>query len=315
MAEGSGITRRAFAFLSMAPLVTAAASQEPFKITDNVDLVLVDVSVRSSHGEYVTDLPKDAFRVSVEGREQVISQFEMADSPVTIGLIVDSSGSMRYKRPEVVTAGLAFAKESNSQDEFFVVNFNNTVTPGLPKTLPFTDDIGELHKALFMGQPVGQTALYDAIAYGLKRLESGHLEKRTLIVVSDGGDNVSELKQADILNLILQSRATVYTVGLLDPEDRDLRPRVLKKFASLSGGEYFQPETLQDVVKVFGKISKDIRSRYTLGFSPDVGSSDRQVHSIKVTAVDDRQKLIVHARGAFSVDKDSVRETTLRDWR
>jgi Ca-activated chloride channel family protein len=314
MAQGSGITRRAFAFLLASPLV-AGASQEPFKITDNVDLVLLDVSVRSSRGGYVTDLPKNAFHVSVEGREQVISQFAMADSPVTIGLIVDSSGSMRYKRPEVVTAGLAFAKESNPQDEFFVVNFNNTVTPGLPKTLPFTDDIGELHKALFMGQPVGQTALYDAIAFGLKRLESGHLEKRTLIVVSDGGDNVSELKQPDILNLILQSRATVYTIGLLDPEDRDLRPKVLKKFASLSGGEYFQPETLEDVIKVFGKISKDIRSRYTLGFSPDLGPGDKQVHSIKVTAVDDGQKLMVRARAAFSVNKDNVQETTLRDWR
>ena len=256
MAQLSSLTRRAFGYLLASPLMAAGVAQDQFKITDNVDLVLVDVSVRNDRGIYLTNLPKDAFHVSVEGRPQTISQFARADEPVTIGLIVDSSGSMRYKRPEVVTAGLAFAKESNPQDEFFVVNFNNRVTVGLPKSIPFTDNLGELHKALFMGQPVGQTALYDAIAFGLKHLESGHLDKRTLIVVSDGGDNVSELKQADITNLILQSRATVYTIGLLDPEDRDLKPAVLKKFAGISGGEYFQPEQLDDVIKVLGKISK-----------------------------------------------------------
>jgi VWFA-related protein len=178
----------------------------------------------------------------------------------------------------------------------------------------------ELHKALFMGQPVGQTALYDAIALGLKQLETGHRDKRTLIVVSDGGDNVSELKQADIMNLILQSRATVYTIGLLDPEDRDLRPAVLKKFASISGGEYFQPEKLEDVISVLAKISKDIRSRYTIGFSPDIGDPNiggnaKQIHSIKITATEEGHKLLVRARTAFTVDRATIPEKSLRDWR
>jgi Ca-activated chloride channel family protein len=315
MAEATSLTRRVFGFLLASPLIKAGVFQEPFKITDNVDLVLLDVSIRNPHGAYISDLPKDAFQVSVEGRPQVISQFARADAPVTIGLIVDSSGSMRYKRTEVITAGLAFAKESNPQDEFFVVNFNNRVVRGLPESAPFTDNLGELHKALFMGQPVGQTALYDAIALGLKQLERGHRDKRTLIVVSDGGDNVSELKQADIVNLILQSRATIYTIGLLDPEDRDLRPAVLKKFAGISGGEYFQPEKLDDVIQVLAKISKDIRTRYTIGFSPDVGESEKQIHRIKVTATENGQKLLVRARTAFTVDRANIRETSLRDWR
>lgn len=315
MAEASSLTRRIFGFLLASPFLTVKAFQEPFKITDNVDLVLLDVSTRNAKGACVSNLPKEAFRISVEGRPQIISHFAQADAPVTIGLIVDSSGSMRYKRAEVIIAGLAFAKESNPQDEFFVVNFNNSVTRGLPDSLPFTDNLGELHKALFMGQPVGQTALYDAIALGLKQLESGHRDKRTLIVVSDGGDNVSELKQADIVNLILQSRATVYTVGLLDPEDHDLRPAVLKKFAGISGGDYFQPEKLDDVIQVLAKISRDIRSRYTIGFSPDIAESDKQIRSIKVTATDNGHKLLVRARTAFSADRANIQETSLRDWR
>jgi len=310
------LSRRAFGWLLASAPLGAFTLQEPFKIVDNVDLVLLDVSVRDSRGGYVTDLPKEAFRVLVDGRPQNISQFARVDAPVTIGLIVDNSGSMRYKRKDVVLAGLAFAKESNPRDEFFVVNFNNTVAAGLPSNAPFTDQLQLLHNALYMGKSVGQTALYDAIAYGLKYLERGHRDKRTLIVVSDGGDNVSELKQIDILNLIQESRATVYTIGLLDPQDSDLQPAILKKFAHVSGGEYFQPETLEDVPKVLNKISLEIRNRYSLGFSPVAGSGDRQTHQIKVTASSEGRKLLVRTRTAYTTDPtNTIQETSLRDWR
>jgi len=293
------LSRRAFCcFLAASPL-GAYNFQEPFKIVDDVSLVLLDVSVRDSRGVYVTDLPKDAFHIAVDGKPQAISEFSRVDAPVTIGLIVDNSGSMRYRRKEVVLSGLAFAKESNPRDEFFVVNFNNTVEAGLPSNVLFTDNLELLHKALYMGQSVGQTALYDAIGYGLKYLESAHLDKRTLIVVSDGGDNVSHLKQAGVLNLIEESRATVYTIGILDPQDSDLRPAVLKKFAHISGGEYFQPETMEDVPKVLSKISQDIRNRYSLGFNPPAGAPN-QTHQIKVTAVSEGRKLMVRTRTAYT---------------
>ncbi len=310
------LSRRAFVcFLAGLPL-GAHVLQEPFKIVDNVELVLLDVSVKDSHGGYVTDLPKDAFQVWVDGKQQPISQFDRVDAPVTIGLIVDNSGSMRYKRKEVVMSGLAFAKESNPRDEFFVVNFNNTVVPGLPASVPFTDSLELLHKAMYMGQSTGQTALYDAIAYGLKYLERGHHDKRTLIVVSDGGDNVSELKQNDILNLIQESRATVYTLGILDPQDSDLQPAILKKFAHISGGEYFQPEKLDDVPKVLDKISQDIRNRYSLGFAPPTETGDKPTHQIKVTASSDGRKLMVRTRTAYSTSPvKNIEETSLRDWR
>jgi VWFA-related protein len=208
---------------------------------------------------------------------------------------------MESKRGAVILAGLAFAKESNPQDEFFVVNFNNYVVRGLPPSMPFTDDLQTLRSALYYGKPVGQTALYDATADALKHLEHGHRDKRTLIIVSDGGDNVSKLSLTQLMPLVEGSRATIYTVGLFDPEDRDLNPAVLRKLSSVSGGEYFQPQNLSDVIPIFHKISKDIRNRYSIGYVPDVKTDKRQIRSVKVTAHENGQRLIVRTRTTYTI--------------
>lgn len=274
---------------------------EPYTISDNVDLVLLDVSVKNPHGGFVSGLEKSNFQVFEDGHARKITQFASVDTPVTVGLVVDDSGSMRNKRPEVVTAGLAFAKSSNSQDEFFVVNFNNSVVRGLPPQLPFTDDLQILRAGLYYGEPVGQTALYDAIAYALKHLDRGHRDKRTLIVVSDGGDNVSQLSFSQLMELVVASRATIYTVGLFDQQNRELNPGVLRKLANVSGGEYFQPASLDQVVPVFEKISREIRSRYTVGYVPDETSDQRVVRSIKVSAQENGRKLSVKTRTNYSI--------------
>ncbi len=270
-----------------------------YTISDNVDLVLLDVSVKDPRGGYVTGLSKKNFQVFEDGRQRDITQFASVDTPVTVGLVVDNSGSMRLKRPEVVLAGLAFAKQSNSQDEFFVVNFNNSVVRGLPARTLFTDDLQALRAALYYGQPAGQTALYDAVAYGLKHLEYSHRDKRTLIVVSDGGDNVSHTRFPDLMKLIEASRATIYTVGLYDPEDHDLNPAVLRKMSSVSGGESFEPEKLDDVVPVFNKISKDIRNCYTVGYVPDEINDKHVVRTVKVTAIEDNRRLLTRTRASY----------------
>jgi Ca-activated chloride channel family protein len=283
-------------------LVSAAPNhRQAYTISDNVDLVLLDVSVRNPHGGYVTGLDQANFHVAEDGRARQITHFTSVDTPVTVGLVVDNSGSMRKKRPEVILAGLAFAKESNPQDEFFVVNFNNSVVRGLPPSMPFTDDLQLLRAALYYGEPVGQTALYDAVAYALGHLERGHRDKRTLIVVSDGGDNVSQTSLTRLMPLIEASRATIYTVGLFDAEDRDLNPAVLRKLAGVSGGEYFQPQELKDVIPVFHKISKDIRNRYSIGYVPDETTNKRPVRSVKVLAQSNGQKFIVRTRTTYTV--------------
>ena len=271
-----------------------------YTISDNVDLVLLDVSVKDPRGGYVTGLKPDNFQVFEDGRPRQISQFASVDTPVTVGLVVDNSGSMQSKRPEVILAGLAFAKESNPEDEFFVINFNNSITRGLPPGMMFTDNLQILRRALYFGEPVGQTALYDAIAYALNHLEYGHRDKRTLIVVSDGGDNVSVIPFSELMKLIESSRATIYTVGLFDPLNHDLNPGVLRKMAAVSGGEYFQPYELSQIIPVFNKISTDIRNRYTIGYVPDETSDTRVIRTVKVTASENGRKLIVRTRKAYS---------------
>lgn len=305
------ISRRCAAralFLSpLAFLLRAADGSEedhPFTITATVRRVLLDVSVKNKQGAYVTGLARNDFHVFEDGRPQPILHFEAVDTPVTIGLIVDDSGSMREKRRAVIMAGLAFARESNPRDEFFVVNFNDSVRPGLPPGTNFSDNLQVLRAALFMGRPEGKTALYDAIGFGLRHLRKGVQPKKALIVVSDGGDNASTASESEILSLIRASEATIYTVGLFTEEDPDRNPRALRRIAHLSGGEYFNPPTASDVLPVFQKIAKDIRNRYTIAYAPDpkLDPAKNRERKIRVTANAPGQgKLIVRTRTAYTL--------------
>jgi VWFA-related protein len=223
------------------------------------------------------------------------------DAPVTVGLVIDNSGSMRLKRAQVVTAGLAFARESNPHDQFFVVNFNDGIHFGLPSPLAFTDQLQTLRSALYYGKPAGQTALYDATAAALHHLEASTRDKRTLIIVSDGGDNVSRTSLGEVLAMAQASRATIYSVGLLDPDDRDLNPKVLKKLSAVTGGEFLQPQTSEEVMGAFHRICRDVRSRYSIGYVPALEGNRRFVHKVKVTAKDpDGRKLSVLTRTSYT---------------
>jgi Ca-activated chloride channel family protein len=288
-------------FAIVAPLRGVGQELPDFRISDNVNLVLLDVSVKDADGGYATDLKRDNFQVFDNGQPRSITHFSSVDTPVTIGLIVDNSGSMRAKRSEVISAGLAFAKESNSQDEFFVVNFNDHVVQGLPKRVLFTDNLQILRRSLYYGEPMGQTALYDAVAYGLKHLQLSRRDKRTLVVISDGGDNVSATKFPDLLRLLERSRATVYTVGLYDPEDRNAHLAVLKKLSNISGGRFFQPATTADIAPVLSGIAQDIRNCYSLGYIPGEGNPNRTIHTVKVTARESGRKLVVRTRTTYSM--------------
>jgi Ca-activated chloride channel homolog len=275
--------------------------ENAYTISDNVDLVLLDVSVKDPHDGYVTGLSKADFRVSEDGHVCAITEFASVDRPVTVGLVVDNSGSMRFKRREVMLAGLAFAKESNAQDQFFVTNFNDFVRLGLPEGVAFTDKLQELKAALYYGQAMGKTALYDAIAYALQHLELSQFERRSLIIVSDGGDNASKTTLSELMKLIKASRATIYTVGLFDPESQERNPGVLRRLARITGGDFFEPAKLEDIVPVFNAISKDIRNRYTIGYIPDEVHDSRVVRSVKVSASRNGRKLGVHTRTSYTI--------------
>jgi Ca-activated chloride channel family protein len=287
-------------FLLLLP--SCAFSQNPngeFKISTDVDLVLLDVSVKATNGGYASGLSKKNFHIYEDGAQQKITEFSSADMPVTIGLVLDTSGSMRSRRPHVITAGLAFIGASNPQDRIFVVNFNDTIRFGLPEAVPFTDDIRMLSAALAKDEAQGQTALYDAIAAALGRLESGRRDAKALVVVSDGGDNRSHRKFEELMQLIEMSRATVYTIGIFAVDDADRNPKVLQRMARVSGGESFLPDNLDEIEPICKKIASDIRKRYTIGYIP-VHAGGKALHRIRIEAIaTDRGKLTVRARTSY----------------
>ena len=275
-----------------------ATDQGNFTIQTTSRLVLLDVSVKDGSGGFVSGLTKDNFKVFENGKPEAVSQFSNTDNPVTVGIAVDESGSMRPKRPQVITAALVFIQASNPMDEIFVVNFNEKPRRGLPDDVLFSDNPKQLRAALWQGNPEGRTALYDAIEMSLHQLEFGRQAKKTLVVISDGGDNHSTHTEQEVMQDVLTSLATIYTVGIYDEDDPERNEGVLKDLAHVSGGVFYHPKNLEDVVPICRQIAKDIRARYTIGYVPSV--EGKMVRHIKVVATSaDHPKLMVRTRTKY----------------
>jgi VWFA-related protein len=280
-----------------------------FTIQTTSRLVLLDVSVKDQKGGFVSGLTKDDFKVYENGKLQEISQFANADIPVTVGIVVDESGSMGPKRPEVITAALAFITASNPKDEVFVINFNEHVNRGLPEGVLFSDNIQQLREALRRDPPVGRTALYDAVLTALQQLDRGSQDKKTLVLISDGGDNASNHRLKEAMDAVLKSAATIYTIGIFDADDPDRNPTVLKNLARVSGGDVFFPRTLEGMIPACRQIAKDIRTRYTIGYVP-AEQNGKRLRSIRVVAASpDRERLIARTRTSYLFPESPASET------
>jgi Ca-activated chloride channel homolog len=286
---------------SGSPSAPGASSrvEEEFKLSTQAELVMLDVGVKDQNGAIVSNLTKDNFRVFENGKLQVISSFAHEDVPVTVGLVIDSSGSMQTKIPLVTAAGLAFIQESNRNDEIFVTQFNDSVRVSLPKDVPFTSDIPMLRTALTKDWVHGRTALYDAIVFSLEHLASGKQDKKTLLLVSDGGDNASTHQFKDVMAAVRESRATIYTIGIFDENDPDRNPGLLQRLAKVTGGEAFFPSQTSEVVGICQHIAKDIRSRYTIEYVPIRSDDKASLRTTKVDVTGAGRKLIVHARTSY----------------
>jgi Ca-activated chloride channel family protein len=272
---------------------------QDFKLSTQAELVLLDVGVKDANGGIVSDLTKDNFRIFENGKLQTISSFAHDDVPVTVGLVIDSSGSMQSKRQQVTAAGLAFIEESNRNDEIFVTQFNDHVRSSLPIGIPFTSDIPMLRIALTNGPVLGRTALYDGIVFSLKHLEAGKQDKKALILVSDGGDNASTNQFKDVMPAVRDSRATISTIGIFDETDADRKPGLLRGLAKTTGGEAFFPSQPSEIVDICRLIAKDIRTRYTVGYVPVRNDEKASLRNIKVDVTGTGRKVIVHARTSY----------------
>jgi Ca-activated chloride channel family protein len=264
-------------------LEARAQSDGDYKISLDVDLVLLDVTVMDHNGRFVFGLSPENFQVYEDEEPQKIKILRQHDAPATVGLVVDNSGSMQEKRARVAAASLAFAKSSNPADEMFVVNFDEKVSIGLPGGTDFTSDPEQLKRALTSTPAGGATALYDATVTALEHLGRSHHQKRALIIVSDGGDNSSHFNFRQTLELAHRSNAIIYTIGLLDEHGEQQNPSILRRLAKDTGGEVFFPEAVEEVLRISHRIATDIRNQYTLGYVP--GNTEKQGYRrIRVTA-------------------------------
>jgi len=302
-------SRAAFVFLGLITLSSLARAQEPasapirpgdeYTIKVNVDVVVLRATAQDRKNIFVSGLNQDDFQVYEDGVRQTIKYFSHEDVPVTVGLVVDNSGSMKSKRHEVIAAALAFARSSNPQDQMFVVNFNEKVSFGLPGNIAFTDQPAQLQVALSRVAADGETALYDAVAIALEHLKQGNRDKKVLVVVSDGGDNASKHKLSEIMAMVGQPGVIIYTIGIFDDQDADRNPGVLKRLAKETGGESFLPESLADVTPICERIARDIRNQYTIAYVPTNRKRDGTYRVIQVKATAPGRHLSVRTRTGY----------------
>lgn len=290
---------------SVLGLLTAAAVAPPLQRVDppalsiGTDLVSLTVTVVDGQGALVPGLRQEHFAVFDNGERQTIEFFTNEDQPATIGLLVDSSGSMRGRRDDVTSAAVAFAAMCHPLDEFFTLNFNETVWPGLPPHVLFTEDMDQLEDALSAAPAAGMTALYDAVSRGLAHLRLGTRDRKALVVLSDGGDNASVHTRDGVLEDARRADAAIYAVSFFDPDNRDARPGVLKTLAGDTGGRAFTARELEDVRRSFAQIAKEIRSGYTIGFVPS-DSSRTGFHEIRVDVnAGNNRRLLARTRAGY----------------
>lgn len=292
-------------------------TQEPnHSIKQNVDMVVLHATVTNKSGEFVEGLTKSEFRVYEDKVEQTIAVFQRRDIPVTMGLVVDNSGSMREKRAQVAAAALTFVKTSNPQDEVFVVNFNDEYyidTPG-----DFTHSMPDLQDALSRIDSRGSTALYDAVVASLHHLKSGHRDKRVLLVVTDGDDDASRLNFAQTIKTAEESDASIYAIGLFSDDDRKHNhsmvrhsQRVLKELAEATGGIAFFPKDLTEVTPVCEQVARDIRNQYTIGYYPTNSNKDGTFRRVEVKVFPPSRmgKLDVRTRTGYYALKPATSQT------
>jgi VWFA-related protein len=289
----------------VAPRITA---QSHFSARS--DLVVLNVAVTDSRGAFVSGLPQDAFKIIDEGQPQKVEFFAEQDAPATIGLLIDSSGSMLENRDRVIAGITEFARASHADDEFLPLVFNEQVTSVLSPGR-FTSDPTELRDLLTTTLAArGRTAFHDALAEAVDKVGKGRYERKVLIVLSDGGDNASKMSLDEAIDRVLASNVVIYSIALVDPLALDQNPKALRRLADGTGGLAFQPASVSVVGRAFQSIAHDIRSRYTVAYAPPNAESDGHLRRVRVVIeAPGRTGLRVRTRTGYISDSSPVATT------
>jgi Ca-activated chloride channel homolog len=271
----------------------------------DVQEVLLHATVIDDKQRMVTNLDKNAFTVFEDGKQQVIKSFRHEDIPISLGIVIDNSGSMREKRAKVNKAALNLVRASNPQDEVFVVNFSDEFF----LDQPFTSKINLLQNALEKYETRGGTALYDAVVASADELKRhGKLQKKILFVVTDGEDDASResLEQA-VRQLQEENGPTVYAIGLLGDERARRAKRALQTISERTGGIAFFPRTLDEVDQISSTVARDIRNQYTIGYKPTTPKTAGGYRAIRVEArASGHGKLTVRTRSGYYAGQEQA---------
>lgn len=286
----------------LAALALPAAAQQVedpgFVFRSDARLVVLHATVVDAQGHLVTDLPQSAFRVFEDGVEQVIKVFRREDAPVSLGMVIDASGSMLGKRERVNSAALALVRASHPEDEVFLISFNERAY----LDAPFTSDIARLEEGLRRAEMQGVTAMRDALRLALEHLwRQGERDKKVLLVITDGEDNASSIDAGYLVRAAQQTGILVYAVGLPGEAGREATARAKKELDALTaatGGQAWYLDDVSQSERVALAVARDIRNQYTLAYTPSNQALDGRFRRIRVTA-QASQPLAVRTRTGY----------------
>ncbi len=286
------------AMLAQAPPAKVAPEEPTFTFRTDTQLVDLHATVVDKQGHLVLGLPESAFKLYEDNVQQVITNFRREDVPVSLGLIIDNSASMRDKRAKVASAALALVAASNSEDEVFIMNFNEEAS----LERDYTNNIKDLEEALKTINSRGGTAMRDALRMGIEHLRhGGKKEKKILLVVSDGEDNSSVETLDHVIQSAEQNGVIIYGIGLLsddEPREAERAKKALDALTFATGGQVWYPQELAEVDGIAREVAHEIRNQYILGYTPLNQSQDGKFRKIRV-AVSAPEPVTVRTRAGY----------------
>jgi Ca-activated chloride channel homolog len=248
-------------------------------------LVLIPVTVTDPFNRFVTGLEKENFKLFEDKKEQEVLQFSSEDAPLSIGVVFDASGSMGSKLEKSRQAVAQFFRTANPEDEFFLVQFNDTAD----LAEPFTRNLEEIQNRLTFTQSKGRTALLDAIYLALHEMKKAKNPRKALLLISDGGDNASRYTENEIKNLVKEADVQIYAIGIYEPVGARSRtpeelagPGLLTEIAEQTGGRQYAVENLAELADIAAKIGVELRNQYIIGYSPHNQERDGKYRRVEV---------------------------------
>jgi Ca-activated chloride channel family protein len=258
----------------------APTLQRPIQI--NVSMVLVNATVADPMNRFVTGLEKENFSVYEDKVEQNIIHFSSQDMPLSIGVIFDTSGSMTSKIEKSREACIQFIKLANPEDEFFLVGFNDRVF----LEQDFTSQVEDISKRVIFDKAKGQTAMLDAIYFGIEKAAHGRYPRKALLIISDGGDNHSRYTQKNVKEYIKESDAQIFAIGIYNPfadaPEEKRGPSLLSELAEITGGREYSLNSVNDLEDIVTKIAVELRNEYVLGYISSNEQHDGRWRKIRV---------------------------------